>query len=85
MDDLRGRLRGYLLATFLPGKPDAALRDDASLEGSHILDSAQTLELVAFLERAFGIVVEPDDAVPENLDSVDALVAFVRRKQGAAG
>jgi acyl carrier protein len=38
------------------------------------------LELVAFLEETFGFRVEDEELVPENLDSVDKLVAYVEFK-----
>ena len=41
------------------------------------------LELVGFLEEKFGISVEDDDLVPDNLDSIDNLVRFIETR--AAG
>ncbi len=46
-----------------------------------ILDSVGVLELVGYLEQTFGVQVDDTDLVPANLDSVDALVAFVERKR----
>jgi acyl carrier protein len=40
------------------------------------------LELVAFVEETFGIKLENSELVPENLDSVDRVVAFIQRKRG---
>jgi acyl carrier protein len=40
------------------------------------------LELVAFLEKELGVKVEDAELVPENLDSVEAIAAFVARKRG---
>jgi len=39
--------------------------------------------LVEHLETNFGITVEDDEIVPENLDSIDLIAAYVARKQGA--
>jgi acyl carrier protein len=36
------------------------------------------------LAARFNVVVEPDETMPENLDSVAALVNYVRRKGIAA-
>jgi acyl carrier protein len=57
---------------------------DASLLDSGIIDSTGVLEVIEFLEREFGITVEDHEVVPENLDSVDRLSAFVAKKSGAA-
>ena len=45
-----------------------------------IIDSTGILEVIFFLEENFGIKVEDEEMVPENLDSIDNLVAFVARK-----
>jgi len=49
-----------------------------------ILDSTGVLELVTFLETRFGISVSDEELVPQNLDSLAALVAFIERKGGGA-
>jgi acyl carrier protein len=41
------------------------------------------MELVAFLEAEYGIRVGDDEMVPANLDSLDAIDAFVARKRSA--
>ena len=43
------------------------------------------LELVGFLEERFGIQVEDQEMVPENLDSLVAIAAYVGRKQAERG
>jgi acyl carrier protein len=45
-----------------------------------IVDSTGVLELVGFLERQYQLVVEDRELLPANLDSIDRLVAFVKRK-----
>jgi acyl carrier protein len=54
---------------------------DASFLQNGIIDSTGVLELVAFLEETFAIKVEDTDLVPENLDSIAQVIAFVQRKQ----
>lgn len=58
----------------------------ASLLGTGVLDSTGALDLVAYLEREFGIRVADDELVPENLDSIERIAGFVDRKRigGAA-
>jgi len=48
------------------------------------MDSTGVLDLVAFIEESFSIRVEDEELMPENLDSVDRLVAFVEKKRGLA-
>jgi acyl carrier protein len=52
------------------------------LLASDQLDSQGIMELVAFLEEGFGVEVGDEDLVPDNFRSVDAITAFVARKQG---
>ena len=39
------------------------------------------LEVIAFLEAEFGIQVLDEEMLPENLDSISRIAAFVSRKQ----
>lgn len=62
---------------FYEGPP---IDDHVSLMDTGLLDSTGVLELVAFLEDQFGIVVADDELVPENLDSLSHIAAYVGRK-----
>ena len=42
------------------------------------------MEVIFFLEESWSIKVEDEEMIPENLDSVSNLVAFLKRKQGQA-
>ena len=42
------------------------------------------LELVSFLEQKYGITIQDEELVPDNLDSIDRLVRFVSRKAAIA-
>jgi len=79
--DIEREIRGFLIQHFLSGR-DEKLRDDGSLLGD-LIDSAGTLELIAYLQEHFAITVEDEEVVPGNLDTVNSLVAFVSRKLGA--
>lgn len=49
-----------------------------------MIDSTGVLELVGYLEDNFGIRIRDDELLPENLDTIDNVVAFVTRKQQEA-
>jgi acyl carrier protein len=59
---------------------DGDLDGATSLIGSSIIDSTGVLEIMVFLEETFGIEVPDEDAVPENLDTVDNIVSYVTRR-----
>jgi acyl carrier protein len=59
---------------------DDRLRNDDSFLDNGIIDSTGILELVGFLHERFGVDVEDQELVPENLDSIDRLVTYVQVK-----
>ncbi len=83
--DPRQQIRRYLAETFLFTTNESAVVDSESLMKKGIVDSTGALEVILFLEESFGIQVEEHEMVPDNLDSVDRLVAFLQRKRASAG
>ncbi|HEV2139106.1 MAG TPA: acyl carrier protein [Nitrososphaerales archaeon] len=66
----------------LVGKPELLpLKTDTNLLASGVLDSLSLLGLVVFLERQFSIAVNPDEVIPANFNTIDAISAYVRRKK----
>jgi acyl carrier protein len=78
------KVHSYVVDRFLFGKDGHRLQNDASFLEQSLIDSTGVLELVAFLEEQYGIKVDDDELVPENLDSVNRIAQFVERKQTAA-
>jgi len=81
--DVGRRVRRFIEENFLMGG-DVTFGDRDSLMRHHVLDSTGFLELVSFLESAFDIHVEDLEMVPENLDSLHAIEAYVARKHAEA-
>ena len=82
MSDTKTSIRNYIIENFLFGETDGFANDTSFLDQG-ILDSTGVLELVSYLEKTYGIEVSDDDLIPENLDSVDFIYAYLQRKQGA--
>jgi len=78
--DARQQLRSFVTSNFYVPDP-ASLEDGVSLLEHGIIDSTGVLEVIAFIEETFGIAVDDSEMLPENLDSIDRIVAFVMRKQ----
>ena len=74
------RIREYIVQNFLLGQ-DNGLHPSDSLLKKGVLDSTGVLELVMFLEKTFGIEVADEDMVPENLDSINNIAAFLGKKR----
>ena len=79
MTDIRNDIRTFLSQEL--SRDLAGVDDSTSLLQAGVLDSLGVMQLVAFLQDRFGVVISDDDLVPENLESVDAIAAFVARLQ----
>jgi acyl carrier protein len=79
MQDIKTVVREFLLDNFVMGS-DAVIADDVSFMKTHILDSTGFIELVTFIEETFGIKVADEEMVPENLDSLLNIEAYLERK-----
>lgn len=77
--DIAAAVRNFIIENFLFGE-ESRLKDDVSLSDEGIIDSTGILELVGFLEEEFHLTVEDSELIPENLDSVDNLTAYVSKK-----
>jgi acyl carrier protein len=78
--DVEPTIRKFIEDNFLFREDRDALAAEESLLDAGLIDSTGILELVAFLESEFGIAIEDAEIVPDNLDSVRAIAAYVRRK-----
>jgi acyl carrier protein len=78
--DIKSSLRAFLSEPILPLARVSAFGDDDSFLERGILDSTGVLELVSHIENTFGVRVEADEIIPENLDSLNKLASFVLRK-----
>ena len=80
MPTIETDVRGFVTDNFLFGRKNVSLAGDDSLLEQGLIDSTGVLELVSFIENKFEIKVEDDDLVPDNLDSINRLIAFIETK-----
>ena len=71
------QLRRFIVDNYLYMRPDAAVADDDRLLARGIVDSMGVVEIVAFLEEAFGVTVRDEEVTESNLGSVRAIAEFV--------
>jgi acyl carrier protein len=81
--DYANEIRNFIVSNFLYGDA-SALKQDTSFLESGIIDSTGILELIMFIESSCGVKVQPEEILPENLDSLNRIVEFVNRKRAAA-
>ena len=80
---VKKRVWEYIESNFLFSADAKAVDDDQSFLDLGVLDSTGVIELVSFLEETYGIQVEDEEMVPENLDSLNNIERYVRAKLDA--
>ena len=79
MEQVKLSIRSYITENFLFGA-GRGLDDATSLLDTGVIDSTGVLELVAFLEKHFAIKIGDEELLPDNLDSIAKIAAFLSRK-----
>ena len=74
------QIRAFIIENFLFGDETVMPDNAASLIENEVIDSTAVLELVSFIEETFSVSVADAEIVPANLDSVDAIAAYVAGK-----
>ena len=78
--DIPSTIRQFIREKFVFSSEDTSFDDQASFMETGLVDSTGVLEIIQFIEENFGIAVQDEELIPENLDSVDNLSNFVSRK-----
>ena len=79
MSETKTKIKEFIIENFLFGNANG-LKDDTSFLEEGIIDSTGVLELVTFLEESFEIQVDDEELIPENLDSINNVSAYLERK-----
>ncbi len=72
-------IKDFIVENFLFGDGES-LKNETSFLTSGIIDSTGILELITFLEETYNIRIKDDELIPENLDSINNVVAFLEKK-----
>ncbi len=79
---VQARMKQFIVENFYLSDPEE-LREGTELVSSGLVDSTGMLEVIAFIESEFGIRIADQEMIPENLDSIARIAAFVARKRQA--
>lgn len=77
-EKIKEETRKFIFKNFMHAK--GTLKDEDSLFESNIMDSFGILELSSFIEKKFGVAINPSDVTIEHFDSVDKIVKFIINK-----
>jgi acyl carrier protein len=81
MSDVKSKIKTFIIENYLFGD-DEGLEESTSFLDEGIVDSTGILELIEFISEEFSITVDDEELVPENLDSINNVTAFIGRKKG---
>ena len=77
--DIELEVYRFIVDNFMFGQADG-LGHEESLLQKGVIDSTGVLELVTFLQDNFKITVEDNEIIPDNLETVKGIVAYVSKK-----
>ncbi|MAI26507.1 MAG: acyl carrier protein [Myxococcota bacterium] len=75
------KVRAFVVENLLLGEEENDFSDSQSFLESGLIDSTGILEVIAFLEEEYEITIADEEMVPDNLDSVDNIVAFLQTRR----
>jgi len=81
-EQVRRDVTAFIVEHFLFGSAADAPRPDSSFLATGLIDSTGILDVIELLGSKYGVTVDVDEILPENLDSVAKIAAFVVRKKG---
>ena len=73
--------RKELMAILEETRPEIDFETETALIDDGLLDSFDIISLVSEINDTFDINVNVNDLLPENFNSVDAILALIRRLQ----
>lgn len=62
--------------------PDVDFGSEVSLASGGVLDSFDVVTLVGEIEDFYGVVIPPEELVPENFESMETIAEMIRRMGG---
>jgi acyl carrier protein len=83
MDEITKAVRDYIIREYLQEGDDREITETTPLISGGIVDSFSMVSLLRFLEKKYSLHIPDEAATPEAFDTVQNIVALVRRFQQA--
>lgn len=83
MDEITKVVRDYIIREYVQEADEQEITETTPLISGGVVDSFSMISLLRFLEKKFAIHIPDAAATPEAFDSVERIVALVRRFQKA--
>ena len=81
-ESIEDRIRKMMVTRLFMRIPPEDIKENESLIESYGIDSISLLELVVGIEEEFGLVIGDDEFDVKHFETVGALSAFIKAKQG---
>ncbi len=76
---VKEQIKQFIIETTFAKEPD--VKDDTLIFVQGFFDSMGFLLLISFIEEKYGIKTEDAELLEENFESINAIAAFIERKQ----
>jgi acyl carrier protein len=83
MDDLKDRIKEFIMTEVAPEQGLTEIGDDEPLIDSGIVDSLGVLRIMSFLDETFDIDLSSGEIRLENFKDVATICAVVEQQRGA--
>jgi acyl carrier protein len=83
-EQIKTNVKSYIAKTFYFNDSSFSIDDNTSFLETGIIDSTGILELINFIQDEFSVKVNDDEMLPENLDSLENIAAYLGKKLSAS-
>jgi acyl carrier protein len=82
--NLKTFIRDFISKNFFINNTSIIFSDQDSFTEKGIIDSTGVLEIVQFIQSTYGLTLSDSEIIPENLDSIEKISLFIKRKMDIA-
>lgn len=79
--DIESSIKDFIHRNFLMNSSQSSFSNTDSFMEKGIIDSTGILELVNFIQQSYQIEILDEELVPENLDTVQNICTYIKRKK----
>jgi acyl carrier protein len=76
-------IENFIIEELLLGNGRNYINPDESLISSGIIDSLALMRLITFVEEQFDVVVEDDEVLPQNFETINIISEFLSNKKAS--
>lgn len=78
--NMQSKIEKFIIEELIVGSKKSSLDPNESLISTGVLDSLALLQLIEFLQEEFGAKIEDEELLAENFQSINAIMAFLKKK-----